>query len=414
MKAFKLVLTVSLVVNLILAFIVLKRPAPAGTPTSVGASIEGTSVSAGLPKRDEKQNTRAESRRAGLWEKLRNGSFQEMTQRLREAGFPHRLIVAIVTGVASERMKMQFDELRPEGQASQPYWKADQSVYDDPKKREALMKLQREQHEQLTAALGDNYWLTEERYIDMARGRYGELPAEKLHALGAIENDYRELQRKIYEDAQKDGTVFGKLDGDKLRLLEADQRADIAKLLTPEELLEFDLRSSRSASMLRSDTGFLQLSEEEFRSLFPAYQAAGERLEAMNFSSPAERNAAKLSFDAEVQTKVKELLDPERFADYLQAKDPTSKKLNLIVQRLDLPLSAARAVVAVQDEVTQRAAAILSDTTLTAEQRATQLAGLAQEASAKINGSLGERGYAAYLENNGKWLRGMQGAGNLR
>jgi hypothetical protein len=50
--------------------------------------------------------------------------------------------------------------------------------------------------------------------------------------------------------------------------------------------------------------------------------------------------------------------------------------LNQIVQRLELPLSAARAVVAVQTEITQQADAVKADRSLTPDQRQTQLATL--------------------------------------
>ena len=414
MKFFHVLLAASLVANLALCGIVaFKRMNAAETLRNDGAAngvVAAASARLDSAKTSDGDVSRPHTARdrSPIWEQLRTDDAVELARRLRVAGFPRVLIVAIVTGVVDDRMRGKFKELSPERLADRPYWKAEPYAADEPKRAEATVKLIREREETLKRALGDGYQFASESYVDMTRRRFGDLPVEKLQVLTAIQMDYVELQQKIIAEAQKAEGGLAKMDQSKFRLLDAERRADIVKTLTPAELVKFDLRNSPSAGRLREDTALLGLSEAEFRALFPTYQTATEYLETLNLSSPTEQQTALKKSIEEMQLKVKELLGAERFADYMQAKDPASKKLNLIVKRLDLPLSAARAVVAVQDDVTQRADAIRTDKALTAEQRAAQLSALSEEAKSKITGSLGERGYAAYLENSGKWLRGLR------
>jgi len=146
------------------------------------------------------------------------------------------------------------------------------------------------------------------------------------------------------------------------------------------------------------------ITEQEFRDMFVVYQKldfTGDPDRPYEYPTQAERDNYK-------ETQLRQILGDDRYADSLQAKNPAYEKLNLITQRLDLPLSAAREVISVQTDLTQRAAAIDADATLTNDERAARYNALAREAQTRITQALGPRGYTAYRDNSQNWIQSLE------
>jgi hypothetical protein len=406
MTAYRWIISVSLIANLALFGLVVLKPHFADHSDH---TVRDGTVGLGEPKSKEQGSEqradvemvkRVESEQT-MWSKWSGGDLAHLGEELRKAGFPSQVRHQVVSVVVDERLRSQYGDLFPDPTAPQPYWKS-QYLQSPPADREARLKFQRERERLIKDALGQDSPF--ERSIDSVSSleQQGKLPNEKQSALNAILRDYEALRRSIYEETNGTGRPADM--ESRVRLLEKEQRADMAKVLTAEELLEHDLRSSPAASKLREDTVLMDLSEQEYRTLFPGYQAALESITPSTRRDPVAIRAAEQQMNAVAES----ILGPERYADYLQAKDPASKRLNQIVQRLDLPLSAARNVVAVQADITQRAEVIRLNKALTGEQRATQLSALAQEAAQQITGSLGKTGYNAYVHYSGKWLTSLQ------
>ncbi len=108
-----------------------------------------------------------------------------------------------------------------------------------------------------------------------------------------------------------------------------------------------------------------------------------------------------------MNNQIKGLLTPDQAADYDQAANPAYNQLNKLVGRLDLPLSAAASVAAVQADIQQRVDDVRNDSTLSRGARNTELTALAQEASDKISTTLGPSGLEAYKTYGGQWLQNI-------
>jgi hypothetical protein len=105
-------------------------------------------------------------------------------------------------------------------------------------------------------------------------------------------------------------------------------------------------------------------------------------------------------------------LGPQRGADAQVALQGENNRLARLLIRLDLPISTVNTVNAVRDDLNARATTIRADAQLTAAQRAAQLSALAQEARAKLATTLGgERGFEAYNDLKGDWIRAIQAKG---
>ena len=177
----------------------------------------------------------------------------------------------------------------------------------------------------------------------------------------------------------------------------------MAKLLTPEELENYDLRSSNTANTLRSQLGTFKPTEEEFRAIFRATRAAEDQYGSLTTAGGSYDQLKQIQTAALENAKA--VLPPDRFADLKQSIDPAYQQINRLVARLELPTSAATDVVAVQQDVQKRIGTLRSDKSLSADQRTTQLTALAQEASTKVSTALGgTRGLEAYKQYGGQWL----------
>ncbi len=66
-------------------------------------------------------------------------------------------------------------------------------------------------------------------------------------------------------------------DREKLALLNRERRADLERVLTPEELFEYDLRQGPTAMRLRSQLAAFQPTEEEYRAIFTVQHALDRR-----------------------------------------------------------------------------------------------------------------------------------------
>jgi hypothetical protein len=192
-----------------------------------------------------------------------------------------------------------------------------------------------------------------------------------------IVGDYSELRQDVYGESRD---MLLPEDRERLAIIEQEERADLAAILTPEELREYDLRTSRTASTLRNTLGSFEPTEEEFVAIFEAYRVAEEKLGAGNQSELRRAVLASL----------KEQLDSDRHTALLQ-----------------LPRSTVGEVASLRDDYLARAAALRHQRDLPDAERNAQLAALQNEAIAKITSKLGERGLRAYRSFDGVWLQAL-------
>lgn len=366
--------------------------AAATDPASSGQTVEAT-----------KANSAAMAQLVQTWQRLQSGDLKQLIQQLRAAGFSESMIRSIISAQVSEQFSARRKALITQ-QEDTPFWKTQQRLGYDPKTMSALRDLYREQNEQVKALLGPDGVIGSEERLAYQRRQFGDLPSDKLEQLQNIVSDYSDLRQQVYTNAN--GVMLPE-DREKISLLEKEQRADLASILTPQEMENYELRSSSTANTLRSQLGTFKPTEAEFRAIFLATRAAEEKYGSIG-GGMTNPNQFK-QIQATVLEQTKSFLTPERYADLKQASDPAYQMVNRLVARLDLPASAATQVVTVQQDITKRANAVRSDPNLSQEQRAAQYSGLLQEATASLTNALGgTRGLEAYKQYGGQWLQGLQ------
>lgn len=141
------------------------------------------------------------------------------------------------------------------------------------------------------------------------------IPAPDLSFLPAAQAQAVNEWRERY-DALEEALPESSIDTDDSETRsELSRRGDreLASLLTPEQLEDYQLRYSYMADELRSDLVGFEVTEEEFRQLFRALQA--------------EQNGAREGRLDNAEDALRNILGEERHARYRRAQDPTFRDL---------------------------------------------------------------------------------------
>jgi hypothetical protein len=340
------------------------------------------------------------------WSDLANGDLATVVARLRAAGYPPALqraiLGALITARFADRHKALADLI-----SAHAWWQGNLYGSADGAKiitlRQQIAHDEKAMREQL---LGPDPAGSELAHAQQVR-QFGDLPVDKMSELSRISSDYDELLAEVRTDSQ--GILLPE-DREKLAYLEQEKRADIVKLLSPDELLAYDMRSSPTAQQLKYQLSAFKPTEAEYTAIFPIAQSFNAQYnggdnETMTAAQRQQRNAALASVVPDIQA----VLTPERATEFKEKTDPAYIQTDALVTRLQLPDTTTAEVVAVQKDYTTRATAIRSDQTLTPDERTVAYNVLGAQATATLAPALGgDAGIAAYKQTGaGGWLNNL-------
>jgi len=344
---------------------------------------------------------------ARTWPAIGTGDLKAQAGRLRAAGFPPNIVRAILREQLNELFAPRRRELAAQF-GSRPYWSTRFDTWDS-KTMAGLNSIDKEQAKMLKDVLGADAEPNDALSDAVRQNRSGSLAPEKYARVQAILSDYNELRNEIYTSAQ--GGPMLPEDQEKLAYLGKEQQADIAASLSPDELFDYQVRNSPTAGALRHTLHAFNPTEDEFRAIFRVQQAFDQQYGSTGPLSP-EQQRERQAHQADVAAQIQDILGPDRFAEYKRDTDPAYQQVSRLVERLDLPPTAAQQVVALQDDINKRADAIRKDQSLAAADRSSQLAALADEATSKVAAVLGDRGLAAYKQSGGWWIQNLKPRAN--
>jgi hypothetical protein len=277
MKISALVLCASLAANaaLFAAFAFKSSSVPgtaARTTFAARADASGLTTTKNSESAAEADTASSDNLPAATWSTLQNSDLATLVARLRAAGFPPNVIRRVVADqLALEYTKRYSDLLKQ--LFDRPFWKDSSGGSFDPKILSAFRAATKEYTDQLKSLVGEDP-AADNSASTSQKQRYGDLPKAKIEQLQAIEADYNELTMQVRNDAH--GLMLPE-DNAKLALLDKEKLADFAKVLTPQELEEYNLRSSTTASQMRSTLATFNPTEAEFRALFKFQSALDEQ-----------------------------------------------------------------------------------------------------------------------------------------
>ncbi|HVU35564.1 MAG TPA: hypothetical protein VHE61_19145 [Opitutaceae bacterium] len=396
-----LLIALSVFANAVLVFAVVQRSPHWQNFLHYGPAGSASKVPGAATAEKKPRAATAKTIPGDTWKNLTQGDLKAIAARLKAEGFPASLQRAIITALVMQQFADRHHALA-EMINAQPWWTL---AGFTGKVLAARQKLQRDEKDAVDAILGPDAGSSP---LDLAREahQYGNLSPEKLTALAQINSDYNDLINEIRSKAQ--GILLPE-DREQIAYLQQQQRADVEKLLTPDEMFEYDLRTSPSAGWLRNQLTAFSPTEDEFRALFKIQQAYDAQYANGNFElMTPEQRIARNQGERQLLTQAQAVLAPDRFAELKQKTDPSYMQAAAIANRLQLPASAAADIVAVQKDIMTRATAVRRDQTLTPAQRVSQLNALGSEAVLRLTPTLGPDGVTAYRQSSGGWINQLQ------
>ncbi len=305
------------------------------------------------------------------------------TTALEAAGVPNQVVRELMLGRRLARIADQARAAQAPSAHDAKWWRTRGGP------RDSQLAARRE----LGATLG----------LDLGGGDAAQLsflPAAKRDQLRKILEDYEDL----FTQFSASGIQLPS-DRERLRLLRAERERDIAALLSPEEKLAYDLRTSPSAAAVRSRYGDAIETEAEFQSIYALQKAFDEKFPREAFTgriSPdqlAARAAAERQLDADLRAAVGD----DRYAALRRAADTDARNLDGLASRLQLPAATTDTVLALRESLATESQRINADTSVSFPERRSQIQALGAQAKNEVTRALGAEAGAAYAQSS-PWI----------
>lgn len=271
-------------------------------PARAGANANATKKSAAIDDTAPKPGV--------VWRKATTPEeLKKLAAELRAAGFPEDEVRALIFRTVSNRARERAEWRQL------PFWHQN---YNAKAHRELREKLGSEANTLAQEVLGketSNY----PRDSIYRTARFGDLPDDKVATLEKIEQDYGEVYWKQRRGADGLDALESYEGRARIRLLEEEKEKDLAAVLTPDELRDYQRRGSRGARTVIDGVGDINVTEAEFDALYALQRGYLESL-------PRDRGVAELTAavhsNAAPAEQVRAILGDDRFYSYLAKTDP--------------------------------------------------------------------------------------------
>jgi hypothetical protein len=347
------------------------------------------------------------------WASIESTNYSTYINNLRSIGCPEETVRDIIITDIAKLFAKRRAAVRAQVQPFK-FWQTGDALQNDyssnPELQRQLQELDKEQRALVKQLLGVDYhaelsrYLFDENYEDRM---YGFLPAEKQETLKNLQSKFDDLEQQIY--ARSKGMLLDE-DQEQLRRIAKDREAELAKVLSPEELEEYELRNSSTANSMRAQMTGFQPNEDEFRRIFRLQKTFdNEFSQAFDLTDEAQTEVkARAQQDAQLalNDEVKKILGEKRFTEYQRSQDPDYRTLSQVADRFDLAPDVVSRVYGMKQEAERQKSAIESNPNLTDEQRQAALSGIARETERSVAKEMGGV-FKSYFKTGGNWIRNL-------
>ena len=245
------------------------------------------------------------------WQTLKpDANLHTLVGNLRAAGFPPAVIRALTVQLINERLDgSDGDHL--------PFWKQNGSNSEF---LAAQLKLSNQRRDLLKELLGPD--ARPSLALDPAsrERRYGQLSDDKVDQLENMSRDYGELRAKLFAE-RKPGDASSIMASQ--QAVEQEQHAELATILSPAELEQYEMRTSQAANRVMTNLKGFEVNETEFAALYKAQKAydAADPLRS-GTTLNAESMAQRQTMQDQLNEQARAILPDDRFYEYLKGSDP--------------------------------------------------------------------------------------------
>jgi hypothetical protein len=406
---FKSLFVVSLAANVVLGWYAFRPPAgsPAG-PTSATQSVAAAPVvpKAKAPKSESRVSQEAVTNtlvKRFNWESVESADYKEYIANLRSVGCPEETIRDIILADVNKLYDEKKKQVRGTPKKFE-YWKGGNAWMSnvDPEIMAKTRALDEERNAFLkTLGITPDFKTEAAQVFNPFETMMDFLPDGKKTQVLKLFADMQEKMAKITKDGQPDGRDYMKI--------QKEMEDSVKQMLSPEEALQFELRFSTTANMMRSQITGFEPNEEEFMSIYKLRKSFDDQFSPMSMGDESDEERKKRAeADKALKEKIKETLGAERYKDYELAQDWQFQQTVRALKRVDLGVAEAKQVSEMKRLAEEQASKIRNNKALTSEQRTAALTAVRQETENSLKSTLGEKGWGAYnKQNNVYWLNNI-------
>lgn len=219
----------------------------------------------------------------------------------------------------------------------------------------------------------------------------GETAAGRMARAAKILRDYDEMTAKFSADYGAAGDKFpGGLNAflQQLNLLRREKHADLAAVLTPDELAEFEFRESVNGKTVQRILGDTGATDEQRRAVFQLMQAADDAYPLRFDLSPAGLLAGE-TVRVALQQKIRSALGDTLFSTWLGAEGPDFAAMVAFTQQQGLAPGTALDLWQAKNEFSLGQLAIKARTDWPAAQASAAEAQQSAQTRARVESILG-------------------------
>jgi hypothetical protein len=401
----RVLLVLSLCLNIALGgYIVFKRQSKPEPAQREAVARPADTTPAKARATDEKTVTITVPSGGALdWRIVESEDYKRYIANLRAIGCPEETIRDIIVADVNKLFEARKKELSGSTNKFQ-FWKTG-SFFTDMFNEEKLQK-HRELAKEKQALLKELLGVEVAEKPDMMAGMnpyetlLDFLPADRQTALMNLEQDFAAKTMKRIKEAQSNPNV--------MRELMAEKDAELAKILSPQEKEEYDLRMSQTAMVMRMQMNDFQPTEQEFRDLFKLRKKFEDEFGMMGMQSNkpedrARREVAQKELDANIKAT---FADENRYREYKYDQDWNRSSLRDVAKEHNVSKDQAFKVFDIRTVAQEQAAAVRKDQNLTTEQRQAALNAIQGETLNAVRSTIGNTAADAYYEK-GSWLKNL-------
>jgi len=410
MNAKKTLFVISIVLNvgLIAAMALLARRRDEGIVTALISSPGATpSVATRATKQTAYVPVNITNEITVDWRMVESEDYKRYIANLRAIGCPEETIRDIIIADVNKLFASRRAQVSGQPQEEFKFWKKGRTMFRglDEEKIKQQKELAREKHTLIKDLLGIDFvdnTATAEAFNPFSE-MLSYLSQAKQQQVAELEATFVARQEKLFEN-RGSGPPTPE-ERAKLRQLEREKEAEIAKALTPQEFENYQLRMSQTARALRNTLGDFDATEQEFRELYKARKPFDEQFGPFsnNDEDPAvfaQRTRAR----AEMERQLQQTLGPERFKQWDYESQYASSSLRGVAEQHSIPRENIYQAFDVRKETQRAAAEILANSGLNAADRQAALANIRNTAELEWRNLLGADGWNTYTRRGSRWL----------
>ena len=415
MNAKNLIIALSLATNLALGFVLLKRGSAeptelVSTPEQVAPEKSQTTAPAEVP--EPIPEATADTIAPITWEAVESGDYLTYIDNLRSIGCPEETIQDIISADVNKLYEQRWKQIKRENGSDRfEYWKSNAmfgGMSSDLRKQ--YKELDEERRSTLESLLGKKI---PRKITDMAamydpfESMLGFLPQSKRDAVLEIQ----QLMSERMMDAAEEGNNLDAMDWQKVQQEPQDA---LAELLSPEELLDYNLRMSNSANMLRSELAGFEVSEDEFRNLYALRESFDNEYSMYGPAEgqdPQEWSRQRSEGQKALKESYRDVLGDDRYREYQHEQTFRGSSLRNVAKEFDIPREDVYSVYDATDAAQEAAQVVRENQNLNAAQRQAALDQIRAETEAQLSNIIGDEATQSYI-NQGSRIKNLNANGN--